>query len=209
MRLYASSTHPVTNPIIVANIDEHPNATLEQRADVVPRRHMVRVLRELKALADVCVAGGEVGGDGGVDAELLADLELGEVLADVAIGKEGEGVSLGRVKSQGEGSNVHGDWVAKRGFDGAIAGLADIIRIHACDGVRGNVQYLVHDELTSCIERLLELALTNGGSSTTVDCVVLVDARLLEPLRAALDLFATSAMSRRRVCDQVPLTIVF
>ena len=80
----ASSTHPVTNPIIVANIDQHPNATLKQRADVVPRRHMVCVLRELEALADVRVAGREVGGDGGVDAELLADLGLGEVLADVA-----------------------------------------------------------------------------------------------------------------------------
>ena len=46
---------------------------------------MVRVLRELEALTDVCVAGGEVGGDGGVDAELLADLGLGEVFADVAV----------------------------------------------------------------------------------------------------------------------------
>ena len=62
---------------------------------------------------------------------------------------------------------------------------------------------------TSGIERLLELALTNGGSGTTVDCVVLVDARLLEPLRAALDLYSMSAMSRRRVCDKVSLTIVF
>ena len=105
--------------------------------------------------------------------------------------------------------DVHSDWVAKGSLDGPVAGLADIIRIHACDGIRKKVRYLVHDELTSCIERLLELALTNGGSSTTVDCVVLVDARLLEQLRAALDLFATSAMSRRRVCDQVPLTIVF
>ena len=46
---------------------------------------MVRVLRELEALADVRVAGREVGGDGGFDAELLADLGLGEVLADVAV----------------------------------------------------------------------------------------------------------------------------
>ena len=105
--------------------------------------------------------------------------------------------------------DVHSDWVAERRLDGPVAGLADIIRIHACDGVRGNVRYLMHDELTSCIERLLELALTNGSRSATVDRVELVDARLLEPLRAALDLFATSAMSRRRVCDQVPLTIVF
>ena len=46
---------------------------------------MVRVLRELEALADVRVAGGEVRGHGGVDAELLADLRLGEVSADVAV----------------------------------------------------------------------------------------------------------------------------
>ena len=85
MRLYASSTHPVANPIIIANIYQHPHATLKQRADVVPRRHMVRVLRELEALVDVHVARGEVGGDGGVDAELLADLGLGEVFADVAV----------------------------------------------------------------------------------------------------------------------------
>ena len=67
---------------------------------------------------------------------MLADLGLGEVFADVAVGKEGEGVNLGRVRSKGEGSNVHGDWVTKRGFDGAIAGLADVVWVHAYSAVR-------------------------------------------------------------------------
>ena len=77
--------YPATPPIIVANVYQYPHAALEQRADVVSRRYVERVLRQVEALADVGAAGGEVCGHGGVDAEPSADVGSGEVVGDMSV----------------------------------------------------------------------------------------------------------------------------
>ena len=82
--------------------------------------------------------------------------------------------------------DVHSNWVAKRRLDRAVAGLADVVRVYAYNGVR--IRYGDGEKHTGLIKRLLDRVQTDGGGSLTIDGIVLVNTRLLEPLLASLDL---------------------
>ena len=65
--------HPVADPVVRADIYEHADAALEERADVeLGREHHVH--RRAEAQADLGAAGREVGRQRRVDADRLADV---------------------------------------------------------------------------------------------------------------------------------------
>lgn len=72
-----TETHPVADPVVRTDVDEHADTPLEKRAEVELRREH-HVHRCVEAHADVLVAGGEVCGEQRVDANRLPDVRAVE-----------------------------------------------------------------------------------------------------------------------------------
>ena len=68
----------VADPVVLAHVDQRTYATLEERRDVVVREPVL-VAVSRKCGTDFVATRGEVGGDGGVNAELCADRRAVEV----------------------------------------------------------------------------------------------------------------------------------
>lgn len=80
----ARATHPVADPVVLADVDEHVHAALEQRGDVQLRGEEL-VHRLVEAPPDVVAARREVARERRVDAERLADVGAVEERADLPI----------------------------------------------------------------------------------------------------------------------------